>query len=34
MPTIKTTDGIEIYYKEWGGGTADRVQPRLATVGR
>ena len=32
MPAILTADGTEIFYKDWGGGAADRVQPRLAPV--
>jgi hypothetical protein len=34
MPTITTEDGTEIYYNGLGLGPADRVQPRLAAVGR
>ena len=33
MPTITTNDGVEIFYKDWGSGPADRVQPWLAAVG-
>ena len=34
MPTITTPDGVEIFYKDWGSRPANRVQPRLAALGR
>ena len=38
MPYItvgkENSGDIEIYYKDWGSGQPDRVQPRLAAVGR
>ncbi len=34
MPTIKTRDGIEIFYKDWGSGQPIVFESRLATVGR
>ena len=34
MPTVTTNDGVEIFYKDWGSGPADRVQSRLAAVRR
>jgi len=34
MGSITTTDGTEIFYKELGLGPTDRLQPRLAALGR
>jgi hypothetical protein len=33
MPPITTKGGVEIFYKDWGFGAADRVQLRLAAFG-
>jgi hypothetical protein len=33
MPTITTKDGVEIFYKVWGSGQPNRVQPWLAAFG-
>lgn len=30
---ITLSDGSYLYFKDWGGGAADRVQPRLAADG-
>jgi non-heme chloroperoxidase len=34
MGTITSTDGTEIFYKDWGSGPADRLQSRLAAFSR
>jgi hypothetical protein len=34
MGTITSTDGTEIFYKDWGSGPTDRLQSRLAAFSR
>jgi len=34
MPYVTSEDGVEIFYKDWGGGAVDRLQSRLAALER